>query len=120
MRIGALFADGRLIASRACRAEGPLERARGLLVRPAPAPGEAMLLDRCAGIHTWGMAYAIDAAFLDWHGKVLRVAAQLRPWRFATCPGARTVVEWAAGETGRLGIAAGTMIEWRDGMEERG
>jgi uncharacterized membrane protein (UPF0127 family) len=118
MKTGRLFADGRLVAPHARRAVGPLERARGLLARPAPKPGEALLLDPCAGIHTWAMAYPIDAAFLDRRGRVLRIAANLPPWRFAACKGGHAVVEWAAGETQRLSIVTGTTLEWRDGREE--
>lgn len=109
-----LFADGQLVASRARRAQGPLERARGLLGRPAPAQGEALLLDPCSGIHTCGMAYPIDAAFLDRQGCVLRVATNLAPWRFAKCSGSRAVVEWCAGEAERLRIAVGTRLTWQD------
>lgn len=109
-----LFADDRIVATHAHRAEGPFERARGLLARPVPAAGEALLLDPCSGIHTCGMRYPIDAAFLDGQGRVLRVAANLFPWRFARCAGSRAVVEWRAGDAERLQIAAGTVLRWED------
>ena len=33
----------------------------------------------------WFMRFAIDAAFLDREGRVLRVAEHLRPWQVAGC-----------------------------------
>ena len=41
----------------------------------------------------WFMRFAIDAAFLDPDGRVLRIAEHLRPWRLAACKGAKAVVE---------------------------
>lgn len=118
MKDGVLLAAGRVLIPRVRRAEGPFERARGLLARPAPGAGEALLIAPCSGIHTCAMAYPIDAVFLDRRGCVLRVVASLAPWRFAACPGGHEVVELAAGEAARLGIAAGMLVEWRESMTE--
>jgi uncharacterized membrane protein (UPF0127 family) len=109
-----LFADDRLVAPRARRAVGPFERARGLLARPALGSGEALLLAPCSGIHTCGMRYPIDAAFLDRDGRVLRVASNLIPWRFARCAGSHAVVEWPAGDAERFQISTGTILKWQD------
>lgn len=114
MRNGRILAGGAVLVPRARRAQGPLERARGLLARPEPLPGEALLIEPCSGIHTWAMGYPIDAAFLDRSGRVLRVVERLAPWRFAACPGARAVLELAAGETARLGLKAGMEARWQD------
>lgn len=117
MRPGRVLADGAVLVPRARRTEGPLERARGLLARPAPGPGEALLIAPCSGIHTWAMAYPIDAAFLDRAGRVLRVVEHLAPWRFAACPGARAVLELAAGQAARLGLKVGMDTRWQDTPE---
>jgi uncharacterized membrane protein (UPF0127 family) len=61
----------------------------------------------------WFMRFAIDAAFLDPEGRVLRVAEHLRPWRIAACRGARSVLELPAGECGRVGLAAGELVRVR-------
>jgi uncharacterized protein len=58
----------------------------------------------------WFMRFAIDAVFLDADDRVLRVAADLRPWRVAGCRGARAVVELAAGECARVGLREGDML----------
>jgi uncharacterized membrane protein (UPF0127 family) len=114
MKEGVLLADGHVLVPRARRADGPFERARGLLARPAPTPGEALLIAPCSGIHTCAMAYPIDAAFLDRRGRVLRVAVALVPWRFAACREGHAVVELAAGEAACLGIVPGMALEWRE------
>lgn len=61
----------------------------------------------------WFMRFAIDAAFLDPEGRVLRVAANLRPWRLAGCRGAKSVIELRAGECDRVGLAPGDVVRIR-------
>ena len=62
-------------------AETFAERARGLIGRPAPAPGRGLLIPRCNAIHTLFMRYPIDATFLDRKGRVVKSVRNLRPWR---------------------------------------
>jgi uncharacterized membrane protein (UPF0127 family) len=38
---------------------------------------------------------------------VIKIVAGLRPWRMSVCPGARAVVELAAGAASAAGIAPG-------------
>lgn len=85
-------------------------RMRGLLGRAQPSPGEGIWLKPCNAVHCCFMAYAIDVMFVDGQGRVLRIVRQLRPWRMAACRGARSVVELAAGECARLGIAEGDVL----------
>ena len=63
-------------------AETFAERARGLIGRPAPAPGRGLLIPRCNAIHTLFMRYPIDAVLLDRAGRVVRRVRGIRPWRF--------------------------------------
>lgn len=97
----------------AWRAANPVERARGLLGRPAPPPGRCLLIEPCGGIHTCGMRYAIDAVFLDRAGRVLRICERLPPWRFARCRAAAAVLEFAAGEAACLGLRTGCHVARR-------
>lgn len=101
---------GRLLVTR-----GPLERMRGLLWRPPLREGEGMYIDRCNAIHTVGMRYAIDVAFLDASGAVVRVVEALAPMRMALCWGARATVELAAGECERLRIRLSRRLRIADG-----
>ena len=56
----------------------------------------------------WFMRFAIDAVYLDKSGRVVKVAADLRPWRLADAArGARDVLELPAGTAARTGTHAG-------------
>ena len=66
-------------------------RARGLIGRPAPGPGEGMLIPKCNAIHTFFMKYPIDATFLDRDGRVVKVVRGIRPWRPLVWGGWRAV-----------------------------
>ena len=83
---------------RARVAEGFLARARGLIGRPPPPPGEGLLIPRCNAIHTFFMSYPIDATFLDGDGRVVKTVRNIRPWRPFVWGGlrARQVLETAA------------------------
>ncbi|RSE88766.1 DUF192 domain-containing protein [Achromobacter denitrificans] len=72
-------------------------RMRGLLGRPPPGPRSGILLAPCAGVHTFGMRYAIDVAFVSRTGRVVAVRRALPPWRVALRLGAVAVVEMRAG-----------------------
>lgn len=113
MKEGVLFVAG-TVAARMRKTSNALERARGLLGRPAPVAGSGLLIEPCDGVHTCAMAYPIDAVFIDKQGRVVRVAANLPPWRFVRCPGARAVLEFASGEAARLGLREGVAVEWKE------
>lgn len=88
-----------------------LRRARGLLGRPQPLPQQGLWLKPCNAVHCWFMAYRIDVLFLDGAGRVLKCVDSLGPWRMTACRGARSVVELAAGEAGRLNLDVGDVFE---------
>ncbi len=85
-------------------------RAGGLLIRAPLQANESLWITQCGSIHTVGMRYAIDVVFLDRHGRVLRVAGDVRPWRMRIQPGAQSVVELQAGLARRHGIAEGCRL----------
>jgi uncharacterized protein len=58
----------------------------------------------------WFMRFAIDAVFLDADNRVLRIAAELEPWRLAGCRRAKAVVELPAGECARVGLREGERL----------
>ncbi len=78
------------------------QRARGLLLRPPLAPGEGLLLQGCAAIHTLGMRYPLDIAFLDADLLVCHCVSGLPPLRLAACREARHTLELPPG-----GLVAG-------------
>jgi uncharacterized protein len=87
-----------------------LERARGLLFSPKLCANQGLWIERCSSIHTFGMIYPLDVLFVDINGVVIRVASNVKPFRFCICPGARSVVELTAGVAGKLGISNGQKL----------
>jgi uncharacterized membrane protein (UPF0127 family) len=57
------------------------------------------------------MRFPIDAVFLARDGEVLKVSANVRPWRTAAARGAHAVIELPAGEADRRRIRAGTRLD---------
>ncbi len=102
--------DGRTVCDRCVVAENPLARLRGLLGCRELAIGEGLLLRRAPSIHTAFMRFPIDGIFLDEEGRVLKVAADMSPWRVAGHQRARTVIELPAGEARRRGVTPGDML----------
>jgi uncharacterized membrane protein (UPF0127 family) len=68
--------------------------------------GVALLLPRCASIHTIGMRFALDVEFLDRDGRLLRRVEGVEPDRVVWCRGAAAVVERRAGQREPGGPAA--------------
>ena len=106
---------GDVVCERCFLAETAFARLRGLLGRSGLSSGEGMLLRPASSIHTAFMRFAIDAVFLDRGDRVLKVAAELAPWRMAACKGARAVLELPAGEAQRRGLRPGVSLTqvWR-------
>lgn len=75
---------------------GMLGRLRGLLCRAyPPGPRTGLWLSSCCAVHTIGMRYPIDVAFVDRDGRVRRLVRNLTPGRVAFCIGASSVIELA-------------------------
>ena len=70
-------------------------RARGLLRTNADwGDGSRILvLAPCKSVHTIGMRYALDIAFVSRHGMVLRSECNVRPGRLLSCCKAAFVLE---------------------------
>lgn len=102
--------NGNVVCERCSLARDPFTRMRGLLGRSGLAQGEGLLLQPAASIHTLFMRFPIDAVFLDGDRRVLRVASGLRPWRAAAAKRAHAVLELAAGEAARVGLAPGDVL----------
>lgn len=87
-----------------------LRRLVGLLGRAGLPPGNALLIRPCSSVHTCFMRFPIDVVFVDSDLTVLRVAAGLKPWRMAWCPGAAAVLEMGAGEAALQGLRPGARL----------
>ncbi len=95
-----------------------MQRLRGLLfTKPS---SDELLIPGCCDIHTYGMAYALDVAFLDAGMHVVATYRNVKPGRRIRCPGACMVVERAHDRSRdwyQKGTSAGQRI--RHIVEER-
>ncbi len=104
--------DGRIICDSVVVADSAWRRLKGLLGKRSLASGEGLVLRPAWSIHTAFMRFPIDVVFVDAELAVIRIDHELPPFRTATCRGAREVVELAAGECKRNGVAPGDRIAW--------
>jgi len=89
------------------------ERAVGLLGRDGL--DGALLLRPAWSVHTIGMRFAIDVAFLDRELRVVRTRT-MRPWRLGRpVLSSRAVLEAEAGAFASWGLVVGDVLELRDG-----
>ena len=102
------------IGTRIAVADSWWRRFRGLLARPRLRWHEGMLLVGCASVHTVGMTYPIDVAFLDDQGRVVNQVARLRPWSVGVGgAGAVHALELHPGRLDETGTRPGTRLIWR-------
>ena len=76
-------------------ASSPRARLLGLALLREPPLGIALHFPRCRSIHTFGMRFPIDVAFLDERGRTVRTERMVRPGRGLICREARAVLEVA-------------------------
>jgi len=113
--------DGDVVCERCRLAETAFARMRGLLGRSGLARGEGLLLRPASSVHTAFMRFAIDVVFVDRENRVLKVVADVPPWRAAACKGARATLELPAGEAEKHGLAPGVSLTqvWRSARTGR-
>jgi uncharacterized membrane protein (UPF0127 family) len=100
----------RPVASAVEVAQTRSSRRKGLLGRDRLASGAALVLTPCNAIHTIGMRFPIDVAFVDGRGVVRKIVHNLPPWRMALSPLSRTTIELAAGELGPETLRVGDRV----------
>jgi uncharacterized protein len=103
----------RLVALDVTLADTPRSRRVGLLRHKALEPGQGLWIYPTQMIHTFGMRFPIDVAFLDKHRRIKRVYHALAPFRM-TRPvwGARSVLELPAGSLEEIGAAVGDELHF--------
>jgi uncharacterized membrane protein (UPF0127 family) len=103
--------DGSIACERCMVAHRMWPRMRGLLGKRGLDSGEGLLIRPAPSIHTFFMRFPIDVVFLSRQGEVLKVAERVPPWRARSCRHSYAVLELAAGEAGRRGIAVGDRLD---------
>jgi uncharacterized membrane protein (UPF0127 family) len=101
---------GEVVASAVDMALTRSDRRRGLLGRDSLAPDAAMFIAPCIAIHTVGMGFPIDVAFVDARGTVVRLVHSLPPWRLAASIGGCAVIELSAGRLAECGVKIGDRL----------
>src|SRR5579884_1718844 len=109
----------RVICERGMVANRALPRMRGLLGRRNLPEGEGLLLEPAPAIHTAFMRFPIDVVFLDAYMRVIRIVEALPPWRSVAARHARAVLELAAGEASRRGVAVGDRLDIQEVREPK-
>lgn len=102
-----VLGDGRRIAVDVAATRAA--RRRGLLGRGS-VDGGALLITKCRSVHTLGMRFGIDVAYLDETMRVLRVRTMV-PWRVGPVVWrARSVLEADGGAFAKWGLRAGDCL----------
>jgi len=107
---------GILLGDKVRTARTFLSRLVGLLGTAAIAEGEGLWIVPCRSVHTLGMRYPIDVAFLDAQGVVVGILEGLPPNRVGRVfRDARAALELRAGTLAATGTAPGDRLELEEG-----
>ena len=88
------------------------KRRTGLLKHSSLPAGHGLWIVPCEAIHTFGMKFPIDVAFLTKKRKVLKMRKEMPRRRFAICIRAHSVLELPAGVLGSTGTQTGDQLEF--------
>ncbi|WHH60533.1 DUF192 domain-containing protein [Petroclostridium sp. X23] len=100
-----------IIADQAVMAQTFITRLRGLMFRERLNESEALIIQPCNMIHTFGMRFAIDALFVNKENKVEHMIENLHPNKISAMVfKAVKVVELPAGAIHNANIQKGDMI----------
>ncbi|TJX14170.1 DUF192 domain-containing protein [Tissierella creatinini] len=90
-------------------------RLKGLLGEAGLRPGEGILIKPCNSIHTFGMKFPIDVAFVDKSNMVVHIMEDIPKGKLSPIvKGAKYVIEARAGEYKAKGLEVGDIIEIGD------
>ncbi len=106
--------DQACLIANVSRTTNLIDRMRGLLGTAPLRADEALLIQPCASVHTVGMGYTIDLAFLDHKWTIIKTVSSLRPWRMAACPTAGMVLETCEGGLKLMQLVTGLKLEGRE------
>ena len=102
------------LSSKAEVARSFCRRTKGLIGRSLQefSKGGALWIVPCDGIHTFGMRFPIDVAYLDAQGRILKIYHRLAPFRFAALSfKAKSVLELPPGILAQTNTEVGDVLE---------
>lgn len=104
-----MVAEAEIASDAGARTKGLLGRAE--MNEKGSAADKVLVLEPAGWIHTLGMRFAIDVAYVDRQGRVLSVKT-MKPWRMGLPRlRSRRVLEAAAGSFARWDLKAGDRVE---------
>ena len=106
-----IVSDARVLASVEV-VRTPKAKGKGLLGRDHVEG--AFLIEKCRWVHTLGMRFPLDIAYLDAEGHVLKTIRMSRHRVGIPVWTARSVLEAEAGAFARWGLRVGDVIELRE------
>jgi uncharacterized protein len=112
-----------LVASELEVAETGWSRMKGLIGRSADSfmPGKGLWILQSEGIHTIGMAFPIDVAYLNSEGRIIYSSHRLAPNRIARVMfKAKSVLELPAGTLASSRTETGDLLYFLVSDDERG
>ena len=94
-------------------AKGIIEKSVGLLGKKSLPIEEGLLFERCSSIHTIGMRFSIDVAFINSRGVVLKIRLKVPPLRLVFGPvGTYYTLEASAGALSQ--VEKGDILQWQE------
>ena len=94
-------------------ADTPRSRRTGLLRHQTLDSGQGLWIYPTQAIHTFGMRFYIDVAFLDKRLRVKRLYHNLAPYRLTTLVwGAQSALELCSGSLANTGTAVGDELQF--------
>jgi uncharacterized membrane protein (UPF0127 family) len=100
-----------LISDKIKIAEGFFSKLFGLIFKKVLSDSEGLLFENCNSIHTLGMKYCIDAAFLNKSNEVIAIFCSLKPFRFTSfIKDASKVLELKSGFTKSIHLKVGDKL----------
>lgn len=106
--------DDSLLFDRVLITQTAWERMRGLLGRARLASNEALLIKPCSSVHMFGMRYALDIAYLNNLGEVIKIVSSLRPMSMSACFTASSVLEMPENALYKNDIKVGDRLIWEE------
>ena len=119
---GRVVAEAEIAADAGARTKGLLGRddmkREGDMDEKGDATDSVLVLEPAGWIHTLGMRFAIDVAYVDRRGRVMSVRT-MKPWRVGMPRlRSRRVLEAAAGSFARWNLKAGDLVHVKSRDEQ--
>ena len=85
-------------------------RRKGLLGRDSLAPGHALAIAPCQGVHTFGMRFAIDVVAVTREGIVIKIRSGVPPRRVVLALRAFAIIELQSGAAAAADLQVGDRL----------